>query len=65
MEEKFLVRKMHCKSCEEMLKMDIGELEGVHEVKADFKSGNVVVKGEKLERKKIIEAIKKCGYETN
>ncbi|MBS3069165.1 heavy-metal-associated domain-containing protein [Candidatus Micrarchaeota archaeon] len=62
MEEKFSVKGMHCKSCEEMLKMDIGELAGVKEIKADFRSGSVVVKGDSLDRKKIIETIKKSGY---
>ena len=51
MEEKFSVKGMHCKSCEEMLKMDIGELAGVKEIKADFRSGSVVVKGDSRDRK--------------
>lgn len=65
MEEKFTVKGMHCKSCEEILKIGIGELEGVKEVKADAKKGAIAVKGENLERKKIIEAIKKEGYSAN
>jgi copper chaperone CopZ len=42
MRESFCV-KMHCASCEKLIEMAVGELEGVKSVKADSKSDAVRV----------------------
>ncbi len=58
----FKVKGMHCPSCEKILQMDIGEMKGVKKVKADFKTGNIEVEGEKFDVGEIKKAITQNGY---
>ncbi|MFA6489396.1 MAG: heavy-metal-associated domain-containing protein [Candidatus Micrarchaeia archaeon] len=58
----FKVSGMHCASCEKILKMEIGELAGVKNVKADAVKGIVEVEGNRLDATAIRKAITQNGY---
>jgi copper chaperone CopZ len=64
MNKEFNVKGMHCKSCEEILKDSIGELEGVSKVSASAADGKlIVVFDEKKTNEAAIKSIvKKEGY---
>ena len=52
---------MHCKSCEILLSEVISELQGTKSVRADYKTGILVVEGEvSLENVKTV--VEKEGY---
>ena len=58
----FKVKGMHCSSCEKLLQMDIGDIEGVKSVKADWKKGTVEVDGDKIDAGAVKKAITAAGY---
>ncbi len=64
MEEiKLKVDGMHCKSCEMLVKEEVGELAGVKGVEADWKEGSVTVKYDgKIDTEKVRKAISDLGY---
>lgn len=58
------VKGMMCEGCENRIKNVVKNIDGVDEVKADHKTGNVTVLVSKdIDRKKISEAIADIGYE--
>lgn len=61
----FVVSGMHCNSCAQIIEMNLEELKGVKGVKASYASGKVTVDFDSaiLGEKKIIDEIKKAGYE--
>ena len=61
---KILVNKMTCEGCEEKIKKEIANLNGVIEVNADHKTGKVNVKYDilKIDMKSIEFKLKKIGY---
>lgn len=63
--QKFMVKGMHCPSCEKLLQMDIGELKGVKSVKADHKKGEVEVEGDGFDAAAVKKAIEQNGYKIN
>lgn len=58
----FKVVGMHCASCEKILKMDIGGINGVKSVKANAASGMVEVEGDGYSVAEIKKAITQNGY---
>jgi len=64
MKLKLQTEGMHCGSCEILVKDALGELEGVRNVEASWKTGIVDVDFDesKTDKMKIIETIKKQGY---
>lgn len=62
MKQTFKVAGMHCASCEKILKMDIGALSGVKNVKANAVSGMVEVEGEGFDASAVKKAITDNGY---
>ena len=58
----FRVSGMHCASCEKILKMEIGELAGVKNVKADAVKGIVDVEGDGFDAAAVKKAITQNGY---
>jgi copper chaperone CopZ len=59
--EIFKVKGMHCSSCEKLLTMEIGNLPGIKNVKANALKGIVEVEGN-FDENKVKEIIVKCGY---
>jgi len=59
------VKGMHCSGCEMLIKLSLGELPGVKEVKASAKEGKVEVEYDEsqVNLEKIQEVIKENGYE--
>ena len=61
---KLSVEGMHCSSCELLITDSLKELDGVKNIKVDYKLGIVEVEFDSSKTKKeaIIEVIKKEGY---
>lgn len=61
----FLVSGMHCASCAHLIEMDLEELQGIKSAKVDFVSQKAIVEFDeaKLNEQKIIDTIKKAGFE--
>jgi len=59
------IKGMHCPSCEKLIAADLEDLAGILEVKisANTDSGEVVYDTNKVDSGKILETIKKTGYE--
>ena len=53
---------MHCASCEKLLQMEIGELNGVKSVKANAAKGTLEVEGEGFDAAAVKKAITQNGY---
>lgn len=54
---------MHCQSCVKLVKMSVGELDGVSEVDVDLESGRTtVVHDEDVSAHDIAEKIIEAGY---
>jgi len=62
---KIKTRGMHCKSCEQLLKQSLGEIQGVNKVSASYESGEVFVgfDKDKITEEDLMELIKMQGYE--
>lgn len=60
----FSVSGMHCKSCAQLIEIDLEDLQGVKSVKVDFVSQKAAIEFDetKLNPQQIVEAIKKTGY---
>ena len=61
-ERTFQVDGMTCGHCELSVQEEVGEIAGVTGVKADHKSGNVVVEGEGYSDADIAAAVEEAGY---
>lgn len=62
----FLVKGMHCGSCETLIKDELSELKGVADIKVDHKSGkgSAVIDTEVItDSQAILKAIENAGYE--
>lgn len=64
-ELKLHIGKMHCASCEKILTQVLGEMEGVSDIKINFKaeSGELVFDSLQIKPEAILKAIKDQGYE--
>ncbi|MGV8163080.1 MAG: heavy-metal-associated domain-containing protein [Candidatus Nanoarchaeia archaeon] len=64
MKKEFIVKGMHCKSCEMLIKEGLEEITGVESATASATKGKVIVSFDASTVKEIelIEAIKKEGY---
>lgn len=60
--DRFNVKGMHCGSCEMLVKEDLLDIDGVVEVKADHKSGDVEVSHEGVNLDVVKKAIEDLGY---
>jgi copper chaperone len=59
----FAVTGMHCNHCELSVQEEIGELEGVVEVRADHATGQVTVTSTApLDRSDVAAAVHEAGY---
>ncbi|HNP16840.1 MAG TPA: cation transporter [Fulvivirga sp.] len=58
------IKGMTCSGCEEHVKHEVNNLEGISEVNASFEKGNAVIKynTDKVSEAQIEEAINKTGY---
>lgn len=65
MDTRFLVKGMHCTSCEKLISSAVQEIDGVEKVKVDYNTGKgeVAFDGTKTTIGKIFEAIEELGYE--
>lgn len=65
MKYEFKVKGMHCKSCEILIKDALEELSGIKEITISHKTGILKVSFDEsqLSKEKIIDIIKKEGYE--
>ena len=61
-ERTFQVAGMTCGHCELSVQEEVGEIAGVTGVKADHKSGSVVVEGEGYSDADIAAAVEEAGY---
>lgn len=61
----FNISGMHCTSCATTIDMDLEDLEGVEEARTNYAKqfSEVKFETEKVSPEKIIETIKKTGYE--
>ena len=66
MKTTIMVKGMHCKSCEMLIKDSVEELKGVSNVDASFKTGkvNVDYDSKKVDIEKIKQTICSEGYKT-
>jgi len=62
---KFKICDMHCVSCAMNIDFDLEDVEGVKSVNTSYAKAECVVEYEenKLDKNKIIEVIKKTGYQ--
>lgn len=65
MKHEFRIKGIHCKSCEMLIKDALGEFPGIKEINLSYKTGILKVSFDEsqLSKEKIIETIKKEGYE--
>jgi len=62
-ETKLKVSGMHCRSCETLVKEEVGAIEGVREVEADHRRGLVTVRYEGgIDLNKVKKAVEGLGY---
>lgn len=61
----FIVKGMHCGSCEKIIKMDLEEIKGIENIQIDHKTGLGSLKFDPklVTQEKIIEVINNTGYE--
>jgi len=60
----FNVKSMHCRSCETLVKDDLGEVPGVRKVEADYRKGLVRLEAEDSVNLDMLKAkIRELGYE--
>ncbi len=57
----YKVKNMHCASCASMIELELEDV-GIA-AKCSFANQTLEIHDEKAEEKKIIEAVKKAGYE--
>ncbi len=64
---RFTTKGMHCHSCEMLIEMTVGELEGVAEVRADAAQGvtDVTYDPDVVTVDRILDSILRAGYEAN
>ncbi len=55
---------MHCQSCSMLIEMTVGDLDGVSEVKSDYRTGetDVTFDPERIDTEQIVDEIRKAGY---
>src|SRR3989344_9408455 len=57
------IKGMHCVSCELLLKEELGEINGISNIKIDYKTGfGSVFLEEEVNENMILSAIEKAGY---
>jgi copper ion binding protein len=63
----FKVNGMHCTGCENTIKTNIGELDGIKLVEASFKDSNAVVSFDSAKTNEIaiVHAIEDAGYKVD
>lgn len=62
-EIKLKISGMHCESCEKIIQMDLGDVDGVLESNIDSKTGDGLVKVEdSVSEDLIIKTINNAGY---
>lgn len=63
----FAISGMHCNSCAMSIDMDLEDIDGVKEANTNYAKQKTEVKfdPDKINPKKIMEIIKKTGYEAN
>ncbi len=59
------VRQIHCESCERRIEKAVGQLDGVRQVKADHRNGElrVVLEATRTSEGAIRSAIERSGFE--
>ncbi len=57
------VEGMHCEGCENRIKNSLKELEGVKEVQANHKTGEVTLEEENVNLDEVKEQIEDLGFE--
>lgn len=62
---KLKVSGMHCNSCEVILRDDVGAVNGVKKVGADFKKGEVWFEGDEKAFPEVKKAIEANGYKVD
>jgi len=62
--KKFKIKDMHCTSCSLIIDMDLEDLDGVEKSKTSYakQATEVEFDPEKVSEQKILETIKKSGY---
>lgn len=67
MKKNFKIEGMHCGSCEMLVDMELGELEGVKSTNTSYPKGITEVEfdEEKVKSEDIIKAIEKTGYKVS
>lgn len=59
----FMVKGMHCESCEKIIKMELDDMPTVLESKINAKTGEAIIKVEDTETSQnIVDAIGRAGY---
>lgn len=61
----FQVEGMHCTGCEQRLGTALRRLEGVSEVSADHRTGELIIRfdPESTDRERLIERVETAGYD--
>ena len=59
----FKTEGMACAGCSARIQNALGKLDGVSSVTADFKTGDVVIEGESLDRAALAGAIEDLGFD--
>ncbi len=59
------VRRIHCESCERRIEKAVSQMDGVRQVKADHRNGEVrvVLEGTRTSEEAIRTAIERSGFE--
>ena len=57
------IKGMHCEGCEKRIENALGDIKGVKNVEAEYKSGTAVVETKsKIDNKKIEDTIEDLGF---
>ena len=59
----YRVPGMHCGNCEQAVKRELSQVDGVDSVEVDLESKLVLVRGHDLSEEKLRAAIDEAGYE--